>query len=157
MSLVGIELLTIDARIVIASVDTYLRFAEAVNRHGGDVNGLVPKHVMNGHAVMTPLLASTTEMDVRVRGAAVTALSEYVGRQQAGRIAAAKRPACEGLECRASQPRAPAGSAAPGTRPRNARTDINTPPRDPALSILNGLAEDDTLPVLAPITPGPEM
>jgi hypothetical protein len=40
VSLVGIELLTIDARIVIASVDTYLRFAEATNRldlyeHGG--------------------------------------------------------------------------------------------------------------------------
>src|SRR5215475_3141428 len=32
VSLVGIELVTIDARIVIASVDTYLRFAEAVNR-----------------------------------------------------------------------------------------------------------------------------
>ena len=32
VSLVGIELLTIDARIVVASVDTYLRFAEAVNR-----------------------------------------------------------------------------------------------------------------------------
>jgi hypothetical protein len=32
VSLVGIELLTIDARVVIASVDTYLRFAEAVNR-----------------------------------------------------------------------------------------------------------------------------
>jgi len=32
ISLVGIELLTIDARIVVASVDTYLRFAEAVNR-----------------------------------------------------------------------------------------------------------------------------
>jgi gas vesicle structural protein len=32
VSLVGIELLTIDARIVIASVDTYLRFAEAANR-----------------------------------------------------------------------------------------------------------------------------
>ena len=32
ISLVGIEVLTIDARIVIASVDTYLRFAEAVNR-----------------------------------------------------------------------------------------------------------------------------
>jgi gas vesicle structural protein len=29
---IGIELITIDARIVIASVDTYLRFAEAVNR-----------------------------------------------------------------------------------------------------------------------------
>jgi gas vesicle structural protein len=40
VSLVGIELLTIDARIVIASVDAYLRFAEATNRldlyeHGG--------------------------------------------------------------------------------------------------------------------------
>src|SRR3954447_8983944 len=32
VSLVGIELLTVDARIVIASVDTYLRYAEAVNR-----------------------------------------------------------------------------------------------------------------------------
>jgi hypothetical protein len=32
VSLVGIELLTIDARIVVAGVDTYLRFAEAVGR-----------------------------------------------------------------------------------------------------------------------------
>ena len=32
VSLVGIELVTIDARIVVASVDTYLRFAEATNR-----------------------------------------------------------------------------------------------------------------------------
>ena len=42
VSLVGIELLTIDARVVIASVDTYLRFAEATNRldlqeHGTDL------------------------------------------------------------------------------------------------------------------------
>src|SRR5919202_4808869 len=44
VSLVGIELLTIDARIVIASVDTYLRFAEAVGRmdltETGDAKGL---------------------------------------------------------------------------------------------------------------------
>ena len=39
VSLVGIELLTIDARIVIASVDTYLRFAEAVNRLDLTANG----------------------------------------------------------------------------------------------------------------------
>jgi gas vesicle structural protein len=32
VSVIGIEVLTIDARIVVASVDTYLRFAEAVNR-----------------------------------------------------------------------------------------------------------------------------
>jgi hypothetical protein len=44
VSLIGIEILTIDARIVIASVDTYLRFAEAVNRldltQTGDAEGL---------------------------------------------------------------------------------------------------------------------
>ena len=32
VAVIGIELVTIDARIVIASVDTYLRFAESVNR-----------------------------------------------------------------------------------------------------------------------------
>ncbi|MGY1603586.1 gas vesicle protein GvpJ [Geodermatophilus sp. SYSU D00815] len=32
VALLGIELVTVDARVVIASVDTYLRFAEAVNR-----------------------------------------------------------------------------------------------------------------------------
>jgi len=44
VALVGIELLTIDARIVIASVDTYLRFADAVGRlniaEQGDSQGL---------------------------------------------------------------------------------------------------------------------
>jgi gas vesicle structural protein len=44
VSLVGIELLTVDARIVVASVDTYLRFAEAVGRlniqETGDAEGL---------------------------------------------------------------------------------------------------------------------
>src|SRR3954452_24294533 len=44
VSLVGIELLTVDARIVVASVDTSLRFAEAVNRldiaHNDDSEGL---------------------------------------------------------------------------------------------------------------------
>lgn len=32
VSLVGIELITIDARVVVASADTYLRFAQATNR-----------------------------------------------------------------------------------------------------------------------------
>jgi len=39
IAVVGIELVTIDARIVIASVDTYLRFAEAVNRLDLSQNG----------------------------------------------------------------------------------------------------------------------
>jgi len=41
VSLVGIEILTIDARVVVASVDTYLRFAEAVNRM--DISQTDPK------------------------------------------------------------------------------------------------------------------
>ena len=49
VSVVGIELLTIDVRIVVASVDTFLRFAEATNRldlygkgkGGTDLPGLV--------------------------------------------------------------------------------------------------------------------
>jgi gas vesicle structural protein len=32
VALVGVELLTVDVRVVIASVDTYLHFAEATNR-----------------------------------------------------------------------------------------------------------------------------
>src|SRR5438067_7490547 len=43
VSVIGIEVLTIDARIVVASVDTYLRFAEAGHRldlRDTDVAGL---------------------------------------------------------------------------------------------------------------------
>jgi hypothetical protein len=44
VALVGIEILTVDVRIVVASVDTYLRFAEAVNRldiaHDGTAKGI---------------------------------------------------------------------------------------------------------------------
>ena len=55
VSLVGIELLTIDARIVIASVDTYLRFAEATNRldlyeHGGKDLGELTEDLREGGA-----------------------------------------------------------------------------------------------------------
>jgi hypothetical protein len=32
LSLVGIEIISVDARVVVASVDSYLRFAQAVNR-----------------------------------------------------------------------------------------------------------------------------
>src|SRR5690242_10751460 len=55
VSLVGIEILTIDARIVIASVDTYLRFAEATNRldlyaHGGKSLDEMTKSLSEGAA-----------------------------------------------------------------------------------------------------------
>jgi gas vesicle structural protein len=39
VSLVGIEVLTIDARMVVASVDTYLRFAQAAERLDLEAHG----------------------------------------------------------------------------------------------------------------------
>ncbi|MFC4833421.1 gas vesicle protein GvpJ [Actinomycetospora chibensis] len=53
VSLIGIEIVTIDARIVVASVDTYLRFAEATNRldlHAKGGMGLdeLPKKMTEG-------------------------------------------------------------------------------------------------------------
>src|SRR2546423_11979185 len=51
VSLVGIELLTVDLRVVVASVDTYLRFAEAVNRldlRAVDDSKSVPELFENG-------------------------------------------------------------------------------------------------------------
>ena len=48
VSLVGIEILTTDARIVIASVDTYLRFAEAVNRLHLTENGTKLTELLEG-------------------------------------------------------------------------------------------------------------
>ncbi len=54
VSVIGIEVLTIDARIVIASVDTYLRFAEAVNRLDlteTELSGLPELQEMGGEKV----------------------------------------------------------------------------------------------------------
>jgi hypothetical protein len=55
VSVVGIEILTIDARIVIASVETYLKFAEATNRldlyeHGGKDLGEMTESLAKGGA-----------------------------------------------------------------------------------------------------------
>jgi gas vesicle structural protein len=58
VSLIGIEIVTIDVRVVVASVDTFLRFAEATNRldlYGAEKRGTdVPQ-----------VLESATEHGVR--------------------------------------------------------------------------------------------
>jgi hypothetical protein len=89
VALVGIELLTIDARIVVASVDTYLRFAEAVNRLDLTENG--PKGLPD-------LLGSITEGGARhkTRGALAgvrETAREVVGRRDSEDNGADQRPA----------------------------------------------------------------
>ncbi|MEU1534144.1 gas vesicle structural protein GvpA [Streptomyces fagopyri] len=54
VSLVGIEIIKIDARIVVASVDTYLRFAEACNRLDLEAGSKQP-------AQLTDLVGEITE------------------------------------------------------------------------------------------------
>ncbi|MHA6793882.1 gas vesicle protein GvpJ [Pseudonocardia bannensis] len=61
VALVGIEILTIDARIVVASVDTYLRFAEATNRLDLQAGGPVG---------LPDLVEKVTEGGMRKKGAA---------------------------------------------------------------------------------------
>ncbi|MGH3117995.1 MAG: gas vesicle protein GvpJ [Nocardioidaceae bacterium] len=69
VSLLGIELLTIDARIVVASVDTYLRFAEAVNRL--DLN--------ENQTTLPELMEDLTESDQEDKGrAAIEGAAEKV-------------------------------------------------------------------------------
>jgi len=62
ISLVGIDLITIEARVVVASIDTYLKYAEAV--------GLTP-------AVSRPVLTPSTEtVEVETRRQTTRARTE---------------------------------------------------------------------------------
>jgi beta-lactamase regulating signal transducer with metallopeptidase domain len=100
---------------------------------------------MDGGVVVGSLVRSMTDSDARVRSAAALALGEYADRQETPRVAAARRPGDDSL-------RAPTGSApAAGPQPRAARTDIVPEPRNPALNILRGLMEDDTLSPRGPL------
>jgi gas vesicle structural protein len=56
ISLVGIDLITIEARVVVASIDTYLKYAEAV--------GLTP---VVSRPVLTPGATETVEEETRRR------------------------------------------------------------------------------------------
>lgn len=67
VSLLGIELVTLDARLVVSSVDTYLRFAEATNRLDlADEGGLTLPEIATegGGAVVEKVAAKVVEKKV---------------------------------------------------------------------------------------------
>ncbi|RZU45895.1 gas vesicle protein GvpA/GvpJ/GvpM family [Streptomyces sp. BK022] len=77
VSLVGIEILKIDVRVVVASVDTYLRFAEACNRLDLEAGRKAP-------AQLTDIVGDTVESGAKgkSKGAltgAVEAFTESLG------------------------------------------------------------------------------
>jgi beta-lactamase regulating signal transducer with metallopeptidase domain len=94
---------------------------------------------MDGGVVVGSLVRSMNDSDARVRSAAALALGEYAERQDT-RITATRRSG--------DSLRAPTGAApSAGRPPRAARTDMGGGgPSDPALRILRGLAEEDSIP-----------
>ncbi|QYX78196.1 gas vesicle structural protein GvpA [Streptomyces akebiae] len=80
VSLVGIEILKIDARVVVASVDTYLRFAEACNRLDLESGRKAPSQ-------LTDIVGDTTEAGARgkSKGALTGAVEAVTDSLQKGR------------------------------------------------------------------------
>ncbi|UUU37024.1 gas vesicle structural protein GvpA [Streptomyces sp. CA-210063] len=80
VSLVGIEILKIDARVVVASVDTYLRFAEACNRLDLESGRKAPSQ-------LTDIVGNTVESGARgkSKGALTGAVQAVTESLQKGR------------------------------------------------------------------------
>ncbi|MEU9312017.1 gas vesicle structural protein GvpA [Streptomyces sp. NPDC048256] len=92
VSVVGIEILKIDIRVVVASVDTYLRFAEACNRLDLESGPRKPAGLME-------LTEKITESGARgktkgaLSGAAETIFSAYQQARDEGQRRQGTRPA----------------------------------------------------------------
>jgi hypothetical protein len=80
VSLVGIEILKIDVRVVVASVDTYLRFAEACNRLDLESGRKAPSQ-------LTDLVGEVTEGGAKgkSKGALTGAVEAFSDSLQRGR------------------------------------------------------------------------
>ncbi|MFJ2101881.1 gas vesicle structural protein GvpA [Streptomyces anulatus] len=104
VSLVGIEILKIDVRVVVASVDTYLRFAEACNRLDLESGRKAPSQ-------LTDLVGDMTENGAKgkSKGAlsgAVEAFSESLqGKREEPEDEPRKRPARKSTSSRQTQRR----------------------------------------------------
>ncbi|MFI1933024.1 gas vesicle structural protein GvpA [Streptomyces sp. NPDC020330] len=102
VSLVGIEILKIDVRVVVASVDTYLRFAEACNRLDLESGRKAPSQ-------LTDLVGDMTENGAKgkSKGAlsgAVEAVSESLqGKREEPEEEPRKRPARKSTSSRQAQ------------------------------------------------------
>ncbi|MFE4176112.1 gas vesicle protein GvpJ [Streptomyces sp. NPDC056909] len=103
VSLVGIEILKIDARVVVASVDTYLRFAEAVNRLDLEEGRKAPE-------TLTGLVGEVTESGARgkSKGALTGAVEAITDSLQGDRTREREEPEPEPEARRRSTARRPA-------------------------------------------------
>ena len=94
VAVIGIELVTIDARIVIASIDTYLRFAEAVHRldlNETELSGLPELQEKGAEEVTEHKIedAEASRLRTVAKGAAAAmaaAVTAAAAREVAGRV-----------------------------------------------------------------------
>ena len=94
VAVIGIELVTIDARIVIASVDTYLRFAEAVHRLDlteTELSGLPELREVGAEEVTEHKLEAAKDHVLPESGALRTAAKSAAAAAAIGAAAAAAR------------------------------------------------------------------
>ncbi|MEU2158053.1 gas vesicle structural protein GvpA [Streptomyces sp. NPDC019396] len=101
VSLVGIEILKIDVRVVVASVDTYLRFAEACNRLDLESGRKAPSQ-------LTDLVGDMTESGAKgkskgaLSGAVEAFTDSLQGRSEESEEQPRKRPARKSASSRQS-------------------------------------------------------
>ncbi|MFD7614718.1 gas vesicle structural protein GvpA [Streptomyces sp. NPDC059828] len=101
VSLVGIEILKIDVRVVVASVDTYLRFAEACNRLDLEAGRKAPSQ-------LTDLVGDMTESGAKgkskgaLSGAVEAFTDSLQGRSEESEEQPRKRPARKSASSRQS-------------------------------------------------------
>ncbi|MGW8987520.1 gas vesicle structural protein GvpA [Streptomyces parvus] len=104
VSLVGIEILKIDVRVVVASVDTYLRFAEACNRLDLESGRKAPSQ-------LTDLVGDMTENGAKgkskgaLTGAAEAFSESLQGKREEPEEEPRKRPARKSTSSRQTQRR----------------------------------------------------
>ena len=76
VSLIGIEVLSIDARVVVASVETYLRYAEAVGRVSLDTPKAGVPDLVDGHRTKAAIEAAADKYGDLLSGLAANAQPE---------------------------------------------------------------------------------
>ncbi|MBO0683254.1 MAG: gas vesicle protein [Candidatus Dormibacteraeota bacterium] len=83
VTVIGIDVLTIEARIVVASVDTYLRFAQAVGQLGGSSRDggspLLDDHRQTRHVTEGPVGSTALRAPIGPLGVAAPAGRDAVG------------------------------------------------------------------------------
>jgi gas vesicle structural protein len=118
VSLVGIEILKIDVRVVVASVDTYLRFAEACNRLDLESGRKAPTQ-------LTDIVGDSVESGARgkSKGALTGAVEAFTDSLQSGRSGAGAFAGAGDDTDAEKRPARKSASSSSGRRPAQRREE----------------------------------